>query len=324
MPPGARLEKVLHGEQGGAGVCCVFFEPVPEAGREPETCVITGEELSLNTLQACENESLFEDQPRLSAVALPCAHKFNALALVYHWLYNTMRCPLCKAGQDSALAKGSFSSPWALRCEQEIQAKHKQQYLFRMQDEDNSVAEFLFNSHLGVLPELTLSRAVGELRGDFIMQAGELMPAAAEYADDTIPLSQFAYEVCTAVYLFGNSGQNGLRMTTLRLLMRPSDGLLNRDNFITLYAHSRALCRALASQRPTHLRFVTYACNPGGGVTQLGASPLLDVESLEGSPPIVFTDEASDTVFTVTCGFDRQLVASIHCSLSEDTHLILV
>jgi hypothetical protein len=46
---------------------------------------------------------IFSGNPALRKATLPCGHAFAALPLAYHYLKNSMRCPVCRSGEDNSL-----------------------------------------------------------------------------------------------------------------------------------------------------------------------------------------------------------------------------
>lgn len=72
----------------------------PEPGEE---CTITMEPIAEYRLpfvpDTFKKQWLIKGQPALTKATLPCGHGFSALALVYHFLKNSMTCPCCRAGR---------------------------------------------------------------------------------------------------------------------------------------------------------------------------------------------------------------------------------
>lgn len=72
--------------------------PAPE-----EECSIAMEPMNAYRLPfvpaSFKKSHLIKDQPSLTKATLPCGHSFSALALVYHFLKNSMTCPCCRAGK---------------------------------------------------------------------------------------------------------------------------------------------------------------------------------------------------------------------------------
>ncbi len=68
-----------------------------------EECSITMEPMADYRLpfvpETFKKQHLVKDQPALTKATLPCGHSFSALALIYHFLKNSMTCPCCRAGQ---------------------------------------------------------------------------------------------------------------------------------------------------------------------------------------------------------------------------------
>lgn len=68
-----------------------------------EECSITMEPIADYRLpfvpEKFKKQHLIKNQPTLTKATLPCGHSFSALALVYHFLKNSMTCPCCRAGQ---------------------------------------------------------------------------------------------------------------------------------------------------------------------------------------------------------------------------------
>ena len=57
---------------------------------------------------------VIEDRPTLTKASLPCGHGFNAMALLYHFVKNSMTCPYCRAGHDK-VQMGELSIPSHIR-----------------------------------------------------------------------------------------------------------------------------------------------------------------------------------------------------------------
>lgn len=80
-----------------AGIVLKLTAPEPD-----EECSITMEPMSDYRLpfipEKFKQHHLIKDRPALTKATLPCGHSFSALALVYHFLKNSMTCPCCRAG----------------------------------------------------------------------------------------------------------------------------------------------------------------------------------------------------------------------------------
>lgn len=85
----------------------------------------------------------FRKHPQLSVIQLNCSHRFNGLALLYHWSNMHMRCPLCKNGTDLRLSLAPFSKePWYPSFSQRILQTQKDSVL-DMFEEDRTIPEGL-------------------------------------------------------------------------------------------------------------------------------------------------------------------------------------
>lgn len=81
-----------------AGITLTLSEPAQD-----EECTITMEPIAEYRLpfvpKSVKSTGLIKAQPALTKATLPCGHGFNALALVYHFMKNSMTCPCCRAGR---------------------------------------------------------------------------------------------------------------------------------------------------------------------------------------------------------------------------------
>lgn len=100
----------------------------------------------------------FSDCPKLLCAQLaPCGHRFDARALLIHFMRNNMCCPICRAGLSVPLsAKRSFpEEPWICEMEEAIQeeARHEKNNQI---NEDIVIAMGLERADYYTLPNLIL------------------------------------------------------------------------------------------------------------------------------------------------------------------------
>lgn len=81
----------------GASMSLKLSEPGPA-----EECSITME--AIGTYRppfmppSFAHAHVIKNQPTLTKATLPCGHSFDAMAVVYHFMKNSMTCPCCRAG----------------------------------------------------------------------------------------------------------------------------------------------------------------------------------------------------------------------------------
>ena len=108
----AFLQLTAQGEGGGFSMPVLLLPPLVAEGDESENtlCPITHEPIGSKTY--CPPHCSIEGTPLLTnpkyasllCVELtPCKHRFDARALVAHFLHNGMSCPLCRQGDSSAV-----------------------------------------------------------------------------------------------------------------------------------------------------------------------------------------------------------------------------
>ena len=84
---------------------------------EGEECTVAMEPIAEYRLPFMEAATwIHKDNPSLTKATLPCGHGFSALALLYHFVKNSMTCPCCRAGHDKT-SMGLQSVPVHLRKE---------------------------------------------------------------------------------------------------------------------------------------------------------------------------------------------------------------
>lgn len=126
------LDKPMEGEQ-----CPLSMEPIEECG-----------------LVSVEEKFPFKDFPDLTVAVLPCGHRFNCLSIMYSFMYNGMKCPVCRSGSDAIMDFKSVNCRWAERFNAEIAAK-KRANMMEALEENERVAEQLFRSENGLHPFTT-------------------------------------------------------------------------------------------------------------------------------------------------------------------------
>jgi len=77
-------------EPGDGEECSVTMQPIAEA--------------TLDFLPADAPRAPVVARPELTKGTLPCGHSFSALALLYHFAKNCMRCPNCREGSAARMA----------------------------------------------------------------------------------------------------------------------------------------------------------------------------------------------------------------------------
>jgi len=89
---------------------------IPSADEE---CPITQEPMLTYDLEFLQHVSFIPELPLFRKLTLPCSHSFSAMAITYHFLKNSMQCPLCRTG--SKLPLGPLYIPEHFRAD--MQAK---------------------------------------------------------------------------------------------------------------------------------------------------------------------------------------------------------
>lgn len=251
----------LASEDGAHVTCAVFFEP-----SSSDTCPITAEPLAVNCLEGCEALAVFEDAPALTAVRLECAHAFNAMALLYHWMGARMRCPVCRRGADARLATAGLAGAWAAWCRGRVLDSLKGDAL-RALHEDERVAQQLMQE-LGV-------NAV--LIGDTEV----VIELAAAYGGGSslhaIVPPQTVVAVAALVYLYITDTDGLTRATRCANLMLWHE---DEHRFVARAACVRALSRTLRDVAPALVSFCTVAHHAGGDFELLAQTPPLSLSNL--------------------------------------------
>jgi hypothetical protein len=86
----------------------------------------------------------FVEHPELYCAEMECGHRFDVRALLIHFMRNSMRCPLCRAGVDAMLScKQSFpGESWMCEAEERIASEIQKEEETR-QEEDMALASSL-------------------------------------------------------------------------------------------------------------------------------------------------------------------------------------
>jgi hypothetical protein len=81
----------------------------------------------------------------MQVVELACKHRFNAMALIYHWMYSRMVCPLCNAGKDTQLSIKNFQGTWAESWGKQLHRKKIDSLLYDLITEQEQIRELASN-----------------------------------------------------------------------------------------------------------------------------------------------------------------------------------
>ena len=82
---------------------------VPAADAE---CPISLERINTSEVPGFEGFRMDSNLPEFREIVLPCEHTFAANYLLVSWLTSSMRCPLCRKGNDSKLDPVCFPIAW--------------------------------------------------------------------------------------------------------------------------------------------------------------------------------------------------------------------
>lgn len=294
MPKRQGREAVLHSTDKVHSTPVTFFEPPQDSD---ECCPITSEPIATPALEGYESESVFKEQPELSGVQLECGHCFNAMALLYHWMHNHMLCPLCKQGSPVQLAANNFSGAWAASWAKIARQRTKQDALAGMREDENNVVQMTLNSYIA---EIVLDVTPG-------------------HSAAPLPPLQVASEVSSVIYFYIQHEEDIIPTHHVMMPMRLSTG---QDDFVSLFSSMRALNRAMASYRPSHIRICTFAVQVGGGVAVLAHSPRLAYGSLTHTRMLCFNNPTTGATYNIFC--TPSGIRAISFKLPPDVAMALV
>jgi len=98
-PISLNVASARPGAQDEPNSCITLQLTAPDSGEECSIAMEPIAEYRLPFIPATfKKQHLVKDQPALTKATLPCGHSFNALAVVYHFLKNSMTCPCCRSG----------------------------------------------------------------------------------------------------------------------------------------------------------------------------------------------------------------------------------
>jgi hypothetical protein len=102
-----------------------LHEPEPD-----EDCPILQEPIHKGVLD-CLPRPFYADHPTHTAIALPCRHKFHAMALIYHWARSgNVLCPVCRSGPaGEQLVVGRLPKEWKYSLQARIRRLRRQDKL---------------------------------------------------------------------------------------------------------------------------------------------------------------------------------------------------
>lgn len=106
-----------------------------------EICPITSEHIADCSL----TDQLVTQASPMQVVELACNHRFNAMALIYHWMYSRMTCPLCNAGKDTQLSIENFQGAWAQSWGVQMHKKKMDALLCDLITEQDQIRELASN-----------------------------------------------------------------------------------------------------------------------------------------------------------------------------------
>lgn len=128
---------------------------------QSEICPITNDQIDLPFFVQMNSEKSEILQlgfdPSLNVVTLNCGHRFNLGALVYHWMYTRMRCPLCNAGTDLKLSSNNFKSKSMDNLNAHLHDKQKVDVLHELLQEQLDLRQIASNELVSRLFESVLN-----------------------------------------------------------------------------------------------------------------------------------------------------------------------
>ena len=256
---------------------CFFAAPVDDG----EACPITGEALGAPALTGHENDHVVSARPALNAVRLECGHRFNALALLYHWTCTHMRCPMCRRGSERALAAGSFEEPWAEQWAAAEARRRKLAGLDSLHADESTLQGFVQEAYVA-----------GSLRHEFVINVHHWEDLLDLLPDVDIP--QVVHEVSTIVYFY-EMHDDGLYAHHSESISMHADG----TRYVTNPASMRHVGRVLAHLRPSHIRLASFAVQLGGAILVFAYSPVVAMRDVHLAGQLEARDTASGTVYTI-------------------------
>ena len=147
---------------------------------EGEECAITLEPIAEARLDFLPTDKHVAG-PSLRKATLPCGHSFSALAVLYHFAKNGMRCPSCRAGVEARMTPQSIPhhlrAAFVAHMEREADKERDEQVLADMR-----VAADMLESEVNGGPSFYLDRVV------VFVYAFEAMDSLAPVSAQTIPL----------------------------------------------------------------------------------------------------------------------------------------
>jgi hypothetical protein len=100
---------LLRASEGAHSVRVGLDRPV-----EGEECPIAREPIAEYDLPFLIGTTWLHGNDVLRCMSLPCGHRFSAMALAYHFMKNSMSCPLCRDGCKQTMARTCLPSHFKL------------------------------------------------------------------------------------------------------------------------------------------------------------------------------------------------------------------
>lgn len=325
-------------------ICTALFEN--------ETCPITRDQIDLPFVVKVnsEKQEILDTglDPSLNAVALTCGHRFNLGALIYHWMYTKMRCPLCNAGMDSKLSINNFKTKSIQNLSVQLHDKQKLDVLHELLQEQMDVRQVATNDFVNLLIDSALNRpdlidmhrlTVTENTSTANTFTTLPIPTARNLHRQTTnsesnvdnalnqilqmrtsPTTTVIYHVFTIVYLFLDS-------SVMSMLLPTS---LEKTRFRVQKASIRSLNQSLHQWKPTHMNLVTYMVDFLGTQTVIARSDkiCLDPNEIYTSKMFKDNDSKHDSFHLIDwmCQFvpnNRYEIHNIECASSQCRNVIV-
>lgn len=159
---------------------------IPEAD---EVCAMTHEVISGYSLEFASDLSMVTDTPLMKKIILPCKHSFSAMACVYHFCKNQMRCPLCREGSDCAMDPQSLPVHLQAPLMKQVNTKHMEDRAEEEMDNYREAVALLFENIQENLESFTEENSV------------VLVAYCYDEDDQLVPLVSFDYELRTNITL---------------------------------------------------------------------------------------------------------------------------
>ena len=200
-------------------------------------CHISMEFMKDTEIEVIPQIQFFPHQPDYRKALLPCGHSFGAMPLMFYWLRESMRCPVCRFGIDSKMCVTNMHPSYVSQLRDILDQAEELDEQDNIQEEQDRLNEM-------VLSEYQL----------FLDNPDALLDQVSQL------------EISASIYFYKCERMPGEQVPSREIPLRLSENSFvpvdNNDFMIDFYIqrnHVREICKTIRTYKPEFIQFTFHS-----------------------------------------------------------------